>query len=167
MTSKMILQTLHTYQENLGRCEHLEIEIKQAEAALIGMQSSLYSDVASPNTQNLDGMPHGHKVTSPTETIAIMLANGELPRHIADILDDLRIMRAELAEKQTLIRYVDAWLKGLTDQERWIIQGQVISGKTWRTLMLEYESINGEYRSKDSLKRLRARALKKIFEIAR
>lgn len=167
MPSEIILQILHTYQENLGRCEHLEIEIKQAEAALIGMRRSLYLDVASPNTQNLDGMPHGNKVSSPTETIALMLANGELPHHISDTLNDLRTMRAELKERQTNVRYVDAWLRGLNDQERWIIQGQVISGKTWRALMLEYETKNGEYRSKDSLKRLRARALKKIFEIAR
>lgn len=167
MTPEKVMETLRTYRENLGRCEHLKVEIEQAETALQELQKSLYADIASPNTQNLDGMPHGHKVSSPTENIGIMLAAGETPRHIADLKADIRAMQEEQHSRQTCVAYVDAWLKGLTDQERWIIQGQVISGKTWRTLMLEYESINGEYRSKDSLKRLRARALKKIFEIAR
>lgn len=167
MTPEKVMETLRTYRENLGRCEHLKVEIEQAETALQELQMSLYVDIASPNTQNLDGMPHGNKVSSPTENIGIMLAAGETPRHIADLKADIRAMQEEQHSRQTCVAYVDAWLKGLTDRERWIVQGQIIDAKTWRELIREHETLYGEPRTKEALKRLRAKSFEKICKMVK
>lgn len=166
MTTERVNEMLHCYREYLGRCKHLEAEIAQAEKALASSIATAREDAAAPGGQNLDGMPRGTAVSSPTERIAMMFAEGRFPKYIEDIVTDLEKLKAEYQQKSPTVVFVDAWLLGLTEHERWIVERQVIDGVTWRELSSQHEKLFGEQRTKEGLKKLRARALEKIYRMA-
>lgn len=166
MTAERVNEMLHNYREYLGRCKHLEIEIAQAEKALKSSIATAREDAAAPGGQNLDGMPHGTTVGNPTERIALMFADGRYPKYIEDIAADLKELKEEYRQKSPTVVFVEAWLLGLTERERWIIEQQVIDGVTWRELASQHEKLFGEQRTKEGLKKLRARALEKIYRMA-
>lgn len=166
MLPEHVNQMLENYREYAGRCKHLETEITETEKLLQKMRRTAIQDMAAPGAQNLDGMPHGTAISSPTERIAIMFAEGKSPRHIDELDSYLKSLRQEYAEKCPTVIFVDAWLSGLADRERWIIIQQVIDGVTWREIADQYNQIFGTTRSKSGLKKLRTRALEKIYRMA-
>ena len=157
---------LANYRECSGRCKHLETEIAEVEKLLQEMRRTAIQDMAAPGAQNLDGMPHGSAVSSPTERIAMMFAEGKTPRHIDELDAYLNALRQEYAAKSSTVIFVDAWLSGLAERERWIVVQQVIDGLTWREIATQYRLVFGDDRSKSGLKKLRTRALEKIYRMA-
>ena len=47
-----------------------------------------------------------------------------------------------------------------------MIEMQIIDAVIWREILAKYQQVYGEYRSKDTLKRIRDRALDMIYDMA-
>lgn len=159
-------QMLHDYREHLGRCRSLEQEIKEIEATLQRLRASMVADAAAPGSQNMDGMPRGTAIGNPTERIGGMFADGYVPEYIRELEEELTAKRAEYQRISATVVFVGAWLEGLADRERWIIETQVIDGVPWRRVVAMYREKYGEIRTRDGLKKLRLRALEKIYRMA-
>lgn len=166
MKPEIVLETLQSYRENLGRCEYLRIELAEAEKVLNDLEGTAREDAAAPGAQNLTGMPRGNAVGNPTERIAMMFASGGEPRHISELREEISKKWEEYRTKQKAADQVDAWMRGLNDRERWIVLGQVVDGLTWRELMREHETRFGEPRTKEALRRLREKSMEKIYRMA-
>ena len=166
MTQERVDTMLHNYREYVGRCKYLAAEIDEMTEDLKTLKASSYSDAVAPGAQNLNGMPHGTDVSSPTERIAVMFASGSKPTYIVELEKIIEELKCEYRRKWTTVVFVESWLQCLTDRERWIIVQQVIDGVTWRELTMQYEHCFGEARTRDGLKKLKQKALSKIYKTA-
>lgn len=156
---------LGNYREYTARCEFLEQEIRELERIAADLRRTMITDALS-GSQNLSGMPHGTSVSSPTERIAIKFADGYVPDYIVDIEKEIASKKDELCRKTPTVVFVTAWLKGLSEKERFVIESKTIGGAFWRELIYAYQQRFGEVYSKQGLKKIRDRALEKIYRIA-
>lgn len=166
MTFEEIEEMLKTYRFEVGRCGHLENEIEQAKRDIKRARAALAGDLAGPGAQTITDMPRGTTVGNPTEKIGIILASG----YVSDELRELELKLNELTDeyntRKRTIEYVEKWLRGLPERERWVIETQYIDGVIWREILVKYPERFGEYRSKDTLKRIRDRAIEMIIDMA-
>jgi len=166
MRREKVDEMLKAYRFEVGRCGHLETEINRLRKEIDLCRSSLAEDAASIQSQQLTGMPHGTTVSSPTERIGIMLASGWQPEYLGSMEAELRRLEDEYSERHFTVLFVSSWLQGLSERERWIIEHQVIDGEYWKDIATAYKLAYSEECSKDSLKRLKLRAMSKIYEMA-
>lgn len=166
MTRETVDEKLRMYRFNCGRCGHLRVEIAKLESEIAAGHSMIAAEAASIQAQQMSSMPHGSVVGNPTERVGLKLASGWKPEYLDSLAEQLQEMRNEYRERRADVEYVDSWLKGLADRERWVIHQQVIDGKYWKDIIAEYKTAYAEDVSKDTLKRLRQRAYEKIYELA-
>ena len=166
MSPSKVDSMLKEYRLFVGRCGHLATEIARLEQQIQYERSQIAEDLASISPAPMNGMPHGSGVTNPTEKSGLMLASGYTPPHIVEMERELSKLRQEYNEKHLIVLFVGAWLKGLTDKERWIVEQQVIDAIFWKEVVSRFRVAFGEDCSKDSLKRLKQRALEKIYKMA-
>lgn len=166
MTHETVDAMLKEYKYALGRCGHLEAEIRQLDRQIEAAKQDRAADLAAVKPQQITDMPHGTQVGNPTEKFGLMLASG----WESDYIKDLQDKRAELADKlsecKLTVDFVTSWLSGLNDRERWIIEQQIIEARFWKEVQTDYRRQFEEICSKDTLKRLRARAMEKIYKMA-
>lgn len=166
MTREKVDEMLKAYRFEVGRCGHLEAEISQLEKAVAQSMATLAEDVTSIKAQQLSGMPHGTTVGNPTEKLGIMLASGWVPDDILELRKELQETKLEYEGRRFTVLFVEAWLRGLTERERWIVEHQVIDSEYWKEVARKYKAAFCEDTSKDSLKRLKLRAMEKIYQMA-
>lgn len=166
MTKDAVDRMLSDARMNRGRLLHLQAEIARLNDEIDRAVKNLAYDAAVAHNYELSDMPRGTSVSQPTERIGLQLASGWEP-------DDVKAMRAELdaameeAEWRELDdHFVHAWLEGLPDRERWLIQNQVIDGVFWRDVLIRYRREFGTDVSKDTLQRVKARAMERIYKMA-
>ncbi len=159
-------QMLKDYKVFLGRCKYLTTLIPELKAEAVYWKKNMAEDISSVGSQNLDGMPHGTKIGNPTERFGIMLADGYTPDGLKRLEKTISDYEQELKEKSISVVFVEAWLDGLTEKERWIIQRQVIDGAYWREIITEYHQKYGEEYSREGLKKIRDGAMSKIHQMA-
>lgn len=165
MLPEQVDEMLKSYRECVGRCGHLKSEIDETEKLIAELSATALAD-ASVRAQQYTGMPHGSGVSNPTEQVACMFADGYMPEEIKRLQKELADMKREFRERYPTVHFVEAWMQGLTEKERWIIEQQVIDGVTWRDIMTRCRLKFGIEYTKDGLKRIKARALEKIYKIA-
>lgn len=166
MTYERIEEMLRTYRNEVGRCGHLEAEIRELEAEIRRERAMLAEEVASPHAQVITDMPRGTGVGNPTEKFGMLLASGWEPDEIREKVAKLAELREEIAERGKTVEYVNRWMSGLPERERWVITKQMLDGVVWRDVVKQYQEQFGEYRSKDTIKRIRDRALDLIYDMA-
>ena len=166
MSIERIEEMLKTYRFEVGRCGHLENEIAQLKIDIERELNSAAEDLAGPGAQVISDMPRGTKVGNPTEKLGMMLATGWESDAVKYMRDRLAELEAEYAERHKTVVYVKSWLDGLPERERWMAEMQIIDGVIWREIIQKYPEKFGEYRSKDTLKRIRDRALDMIYDMA-
>lgn len=166
MTHEKVDELLKAYRFEVGRCGHLETEIAQLQKAIASSLENLAEDASALRPQQISDMPHGTTVGSPTERIAIMLASGWIPDYLKDMQKELAELQKEYDSRCFTVLFVSSWLKGLTERERWIVEHQIIDGEYWKDVVRKYRDTFCEETSKDSLKRLKQRALDKIYQMA-
>lgn len=166
MRREKVDEMLKAYRFEVGRCGHLEAEISQLEKAIQQATATLDEDVTAVKLQQLSGMPHGSTVGNPTERLGIMLASGWIPEEIREMQDELKETRQEYERRYFTVMFVTAWLNGLPERERWIVEHQVIDGEYWKEVIAKFNAAFQEDASKDSLKRLKQRAMEKIYRMA-
>lgn len=157
---------LKTYRFEVGRCGHLENEIESLKKQIDCEVAGLASDLSGPGAQVITDMPRGTTVGNPTEKIGLMLASGWVSDEVREMQAKLGEYEREYAERHKTVEYVDKWLAGLPERERWMVEMQIIDGVIWREIIANYTEKFGEYRSKDTLKRIRDRALDMIIDMA-
>lgn len=166
MTIERVEEMLKTYRFEVGRCGHLENDIAKTKREIECARANAASELAGPRAQVITDMPRGTKVGNPTETIGMMLASGYTGEEARELEAKLAELQAEYDERRKTVDYVESWLAGLPERERWMVEMQIIDGVIWREILTKYPERFGEYRSKDTLKRIRDRALDMIVDMA-
>lgn len=158
-------QMLKDYKTCLGRCEYLKALIPGLKSEAEIWHKYLAVDLARNTETEMDGMPRGNNVGNPTERLGIMLASGFTPSGLKELEEEISRYEQELSEKTMVVHFVEAWLHGLTDKERWLVERQVIDGAYWRQIIVEYKEKYGEEYSREGLKRMKTVAMGKIYDM--
>lgn len=165
MTRDKVDELLKAYRMDVGRCGHLRAEIGQLEKDIKRAAAAIGEDLTSIKSPQITDMPHGTGVGNPTERMGMMLASGWVSSDVKELERELADKRQEYEQRYFTVVFVSAWLEGLSERERWIIEHQVIDGEFWREVIAKFGREFEEV-SKDTLKRLRQRALEKIYLMA-
>lgn len=159
-------EMLREYKGCVGRCGYLKKAIPEAEADIATWERSLAADLANSGGVNMDGMPHGTAVGKPTERMALALAAGYEPGDLKEAKERLTDMIRELREKEMVVVFVEAWLSGLTEREKWLIEQLYFEQQTYAYIISSLRSKHEVNTSKDGVRRMKKAALEKIFEMA-
>ena len=158
---------LSKYRESKGRIGHLEIYIQMTRPEVERWKENLLHDAALSTPNHEEGMPHGSGAGNPVESIVIAHLSGMMPDELRTMIRLLDSAERELKDLKIIINFVDGWLSGLSDRECWIINHKVIdTDYSWRELMMMYRVQFGEDHSRDALKRIKDKALEKIYRYA-
>lgn len=167
MTRDQVDQYLASYRECVGRAGSLQLSLNAKLAEVNQWKNNLIADAALDTPQREEGMPHGSGVGNPVERIVLKYADGFVPEEIREAEKEAEAMERELESKLKVIYYVEAWLKGLNEREAWMIQHKVIdTDYSWREVIVMYRLQYGEEYSRDALKRMKDRAMEKIYGYA-
>ena len=165
---------LKGYQENKGRCSYLRTMVRALERQIDEAEKEARDDILfgshfamaeKPSTGELVVLPKGNMTGDPTGNAAIRLADGASKETRAlkiQLSDTLR----ELSIASEKVQCVEAWLEGLGERERWIIEEHTIKEHFWSTVMDGYADRYGAEFSKEALKRIKANAMEKIYRMA-
>lgn len=167
MTKERVDEILANHRENVGRCLHLEVVIYKLESDIDVAQRNLASDIALAHNYELSDMPHGTQVGQPTERLALQLASDWQPDYLVAMKQQLAEYRKEQSEREMNRLFVRGWLSGLPEREKWLIENQIIDRVYWRDILIRYKQKFGTDISKDTLKRVKAKALEQIYEMAK
>ena len=159
-------QMLKDYMPFVGRCDSLRVMVRSLKREIDLRMAEMALDNGI-GAQNLDGMPHGTTVGNPTERYALMFVSGYVPEDVKQLRQTIEQCEAEIREKEITVMFVDAWLKGLTAKERWMIESVYFNRMSYNEINPRYREEYGESCSKDSLRRIKKEALAKIFEMAK
>ena len=165
-TKAKVDDAIKTYYSDKARAEHLALEIAELERRIKTAVSNLAGDEAGPKAQRISDMPHGTSVGNPTEELGMKLASGWLPPEVKEMQSDLKSFQFEYSDLMLRVRFVDAWMGALNERERWVIMHQYSQQDTWHNVMTDYQKTYGDFVSKETLKRMRGAAFKKVYRIA-
>ena len=166
MTRDAVDKLLSEARQNKGRLKHLEAEMARLDAEIALARRNLSYDAAVAHSYELSDMPRGTAISQPTERIGLQLASGWEPDYIKAREQEKMLYEQEKNERYLNDMFVTAWLKGLPERERWLIETQVIDGVFWRDVLIRYRQKFGTDASKDTLQRVKARAMEQIYEMA-
>ena len=167
MELERIQLMLKDYKTCLGRCNHLKTEMSILERQIDVIKADTAETLASPKPRVLSDMPRGTQIGNPTEKYGGMLADGFKTDEQISLEVKLAQITAEYNEKIVVVEYVNSWMSGLSDRERVVIRSNMIEGDTWKDTVNSYNQRFGDTVSKDTLKRIKERAMDKIIEMAK
>lgn len=167
MTTERVIEMLKSYRFEVGRCGHIQAEIKVLQRQYSELENDITVAMVSPGAQKISDMPRGTTVGNPTERNAMRLLEGLRDPELKEIELKISALESEYNHRHATVEYVMSWLSGLTERERWVVEAQVIDGVFWKDVCSRYRQHFEEDCSKDTLKRYRDRALFKIFEMAK
>ena len=164
MTPETVDRMLAAYKKCIARREHLknEIQIMQKQLDLEKSRAMAEDAISSPK---FDAMPHGTGTSNPVESLVVRYMPGYVPKYITDQATDIQRLKDELDEMERVIIYVDSWFLALSDKEQFVVRQHIIEGRFWKELLPEYEEKWGIF-SKEGLRKVKKRALDKIYEAA-
>ena len=165
MQAERITELITQYKSNKGRLAYLCVQISDLEDRMQKEVAYRYVDeVLKPAV--IDGMPHGNQVGRPTENIAVRLADQVPSASMREMQSEYAELCSERRKVEQSVRTVDAWMQALNDKQSWVLRMHMIENVSWRELTSAYHRHYGEWASKDTLKRIKQKALDKISEIA-
>lgn len=167
MEKAQIERMLLNYRETKGRLSSLMVQIGEVGRMLIQAMNSMIDDEVLSSAAN-DGQPHGNSVGSMVESIAVRYADGYLAPDVRELKQQYDALMLEVKRCESLIAYVDGWMKALPEKQRFVLQHQVIDGESWKEVVRKYREkfANQEGVSKDRLKYTKAKAIDAIFNMA-
>ena len=167
MEPEQVDEYLAQYREAVGRVGFLEVQVPFLKDDLRKREESLAAYHALDTPVREEGMPHGSGTGNPVEKIVLKYANGGYPEELWKDRNDLEALESELRRKRRVVNCVNAWMRGLNEREAWIINHKVIdSDYSWREVIMMYRLQYGEEYSRDALKRVKDRAMEKIYRFA-
>ena len=172
MTHEQVNSALREYRSLIGRCGHIEAEIARLERAIRLERDQFERDMAAPAVSRLTGLPRGSGTGSPTERVALALIDGqayeesEAGARARRMRAQIAALRSEREERQLRARFVESWLSGLPERERWVIERHIIEGEIWHDIAPQFNARFMDDVSHDRLKRIQKKALEKIYAMA-
>lgn len=164
MNTDQVDAMLHSYNACKARKGHLQNEISFAERRLEYIRkNAMYQEALG--AQQYDGMPHASGISNPIENLIVKYDDGYTPKYIKEIRQDIDPLYNELFEIDMVISFVDSWMLALTEREAFVIRQHVIEGRFWKDVLDEYEAKWGLF-SKEGLRKMKKKALNKIYEAA-
>jgi len=167
MQNATVDKLLAEHRGNVGRCLHVEAEIVRLKGELKAAMQNLALDMSTAHNYELSDMPRGGQVGQPTERIALKLASGWKPDYIEKIEQEIAVYEAEHTVRNLNRMFVESWLSGLPERERWLIETQVIDGVFWNDVLIRYRQKFGIDVGKKTLQRVKAKAMNRIYEMAK
>lgn len=164
MTPQQVDKMLSDYNRCRSRATHIRNQLAIMERQLQQERDHAMEGEAI-HAQAYDPTPHGNMPGNPVESLVLRYMSGYEPRYIKDLQQDVDKVRDELYEAEMVIRFVDGWLICLTERERFVILHHVISSETWTEVLDLYEKQFGQF-GKEGLRKIKKRALNKIYEAA-
>ena len=166
MVFDRVMEMLKAYRFEVGRCGHIQAEIGVLRRLKRQMELDLTTAMVAPKPQEITDMPHGTQVGNPTERYALRLVEGLQDKDLQEIEAKIAKLQAEYDDRHSTVEYVSSWLSGLPERERWVVETQVIDGVFWRDVLIRYRQQFGIDASKDTLQRVKAKAMESIYEMA-
>ena len=166
MTPERVDYMLAHFRECEARCEYLKPAIWKFEKEIAALKASAIDDTISIGGQGMDSMPRASDIRSTVEDWAIRFADGYTPEHILEAQTELTRLKEEYENKHLVVLFVTAWLKALSNRERFIIENKVIGNMYWRDLSSRFAAEFGETYTRVALKGIEKQAREKIYRIA-
>ena len=166
MLPEQIDTMLRGHKACVARCAHLAVYIQELEKDLQREMERALGDEAIKARQYTD-IPIGTDISSPVEHLVLKYFDGYVPPHVQDMRAELAELRAEQEQAQRNIRYVEGWLHALTQRERDLIELQVIEGAYWSEVLHRLGEKHGNVFSKSGWRKMKGRAIRKIYQVAR
>jgi uncharacterized protein (DUF885 family) len=152
----MIEQKLREYKSNLSKLHLIECEMQRIENEIQLIDPSYISAVQYSN------MPKSvtNKFNSIVENTVIEIENNR--EQMDRLKTDLWGYAAEIAKIKPKIRYVEALLEGLTEEERFAIEKFYFDGLPWHLVAERYSKEYGIYKTPKTMRGKRNEALQKM-----
>ena len=173
MTRTQVNEALLNYRAAQGRRGHVEAEIRRIQREIRAVRERLSRNMASAPVSRLVGAPRSTTTAgSPTERLGLALADGrcwasdEARAALQPLEDALARLEREREANRLLAQYVESWLTGLPERERWVIERHIIEGEIWHEVIPQFKTRFGDEVSRDRLKRMQQRALERIYAMA-
>lgn len=166
MTEETVNTLLEGYRSNLARYECLAMTAETHRRQLEAEERNALANDAM-HAQQYDGMPHGNKISRPVEDLVLRHTSGQVSEQIKLWRAEEAEMRAEMMELKRRIRYVDAWLNGLSDKERLVMEEVYIKGYTMPEVAYHSHKLFLNPVTVGTVRGIKRQALKKIYDIAR
>lgn len=164
MTPEQVDKMLADYNRCRSRATHIQNQLAIMERQL-EMEKARAMEEDALHAQSYDPTPQGNGPGNPTESLVLRYLSGYMPKYIKDLQEDADKVRDELYEAEMVIKFVDGWMIGLTEREKFVILHHVISSETWVEVLDQYEAKFGPF-GKEGLRKIKKRALNKIYEAA-
>lgn len=164
MDTDSVDKMLAAYNQCKARVTHIRNQLAIMERQLEYEKAHAMEGEAL-HAQSYDPTPHGNMPGNPVESLVLRYISGYQPKYIKDLQKDVDKVKDELYECEMVIQFVDGWLLCLNEREKFVIERHVIANGTWRGVLDEYEDKFGPF-GKEGLRKLKKRALNKIYEAA-
>lgn len=166
MQPQQVDKYIENYVMNQGRVRHLSVEVEIMETRIAQLEKSAIDD-ASLSCQKYNSMPHGSGMSDSTGQLATKFADGYIPEYVASAIKDLATLNDLLTKAQDAVKYVDAWLECLPDDDKYLIMERSILGKTWGTVIDGFEERTGKLYSESGVRLMHKRAMETVYLIAK
>ena len=166
MLPTQVDEMLKGYRTSKGRTAHLDVEIGRLQADLLRTIEADRDEVADISGQRYSSMPHGSDVGRPTEEKGLRLLTLAKSPEVTAIEKRIQEIKDAQQQHRITVLFVEAWLKGLTEKERWLIEKQAIDCVSWKEVAYHYGITFGHQAKLDTLKRMKRTAMMKIYEMA-
>lgn len=167
MTETRVRELLNAHMQNIGRVGHLTAEIERLEREYVRTRADLIDAKAGPKAQTVSDMPHGSGISNPTEQLGMSVAEGFDCEDLRRIRRKIDKARLQLEDAETNKAYVIAWLDGLSDRERFVIEHKRIQHEYWHEVQDDYAEQYNVDVTIQTLQRYELFGLRKIFKIAK
>lgn len=161
MLPEKVDEYLSTYRRSCARYDSLRRKLMKNEA---DVQRAL--EYAAVKGQQYTGMPHGNGATRPVEQLVLDYIDGRLHPQIRLWQEEGDAIRREIRQIESQRAMVDIWLGALRPNERLVVEKKHIDGMSWPEMESVSTRLFGYHMSKSGLKKLCARAMQKIYDIA-
>ena len=132
-----VIELFQNYRANKARLTLLNERKEEIRQEIDRMKESILED-HQHISPSLDGLPHGSGIGNPTQSIAVMMADGTTPEIQQQEKKLMEIMQ-EAACLVRLAKYADILLEGLPEKERFVIRSHLIDGCTWEETAAGFE----------------------------
>lgn len=165
MRPEQVDAMLKSYRACAARCAYIDAIIPVKHQQIERLRENIIADSVHI-TQTITDMPRGGGISDPTATLAVKVAGGYETPELLAARNEVKVLEAERAEKSLTVVLVPAWLEALNDRQRFVVRRHVIDGAYWRDVLKDFQGEFGEAYSLQGLKRIQAKALEKIYEVA-
>ena len=165
MTRDQVVEILLQYRANTAKVDYHSAQLAELNRELRIAKAEMILDCQSITAQISD-MPRGTDTTDQTGRLATKFADGFETERVKQIKKEIEVIKSSLDHYQTLVMYVDAWMKCLTDRQRYVLTEKTIKGSFIRDVISGMEKLYGETYSKNGIKRIEATAIDNICAIA-